>query len=505
MATSLKSTGVNGYVYPTKLMNSTGNNGAYRRGFVIMSDGSVRAWGYNGTYGLGDGDNGDSPFAHSVAFPVTFTGALEVAAPGQNSINACIENNGHLWTWGILNTYGSAGNGSQAAPTFPYDASANPLNSIYNKTVVQVAMPDGAEGTDFIVVRCSDGTVHTAGYNAYGQWGNATTNTYNFIFNQVTGITNASYVFCGRENYTTVGCVTSTGALYMWGYNAANNIGNGTTTNQASPVLVNNGSLSGKTIVKAACWWSGTFALCSDGTLHAWGYSSNGIFGTNLTGTRTTPLQVNTNVATITCNGFGANEGAVITKTDNTLWFSGYAVNINGSAAYTATILHDMDGEGTTDGVTYDATPVVSPLSNNTTWRQITGWTGTIQKVVHYYYGIHVRIYLLTTDGTIFAWGLNNFGQLGLGTGETWVGIGYQGGVFGTISALPALVAAAATPHKTLCEPAADITCTGYSNEGLLIILTKNNIIKVSGYGGSYASGHFQARTNVAPKQIHFH
>jgi Regulator of chromosome condensation (RCC1) repeat len=82
---------------------------------------------------------------------------------------------------------------------------------------------------------------------------------------------------------------------FAWGQNANGQLGDGSAMQRNVPVAVTAmGVLSGKTVVAVAAGSSHSLALCSDGTLSAWGYNSNGQLGDGTTTQRSVPTAVTT-------------------------------------------------------------------------------------------------------------------------------------------------------------------------------------------------------------------
>ena len=492
--------------YPTKLSKYTGAKNTYFGMSVIMSDGLVAKMGWNGYYQLGMGGGGVSSGQYFLepmmtAFPYSFPGAAEVYDNPQTSQtygnNACIDVNGQLWTWG-RNYYGGCGNGyseytngsALSALRVPYNASTNVLNSIYGKTVVQVVMPWGAEGGgDEIYVRCSDGTVHAAGYNGYGQRGNGTTGTYIGIFYQVSTITNATSIFTGRTVYCKAGAVTSSGQLYMWGYNANYDLGNNNSNYQTSPVLINSyGSLVGKTVTSAAIAMTNGFAVCSDGTLHAWGINTAGQLGDGGSTTSAVPKQVNTGVASVYTGGYETGSGTVtfILKTNGTVWYTGTRARgwLYGPLDYE--FIDDGDGGNAGAGEIWP---------DGTVWRQITGFSGTIEKIVQSQYSTEtggVSLIIMTTDGKLWGYGCNNYGVLGTGKTDN---IMYTDGTtpgYGSYNIGPAI------PATSILM--ADISLQQYSNEPVCYMLSRDNRLFGMGASGGYDLGRHNLNFSTPQK-----
>jgi len=183
------------------------------------------------------------------------------------------------------------------------------------------------------------------------------------------------------------------GTVWAWGNNFNGQLGDGTTTNSVAPVQVQ--SLSN--VIAIATGREHTVALRQDGTVWAWGLNAHGQLGVGSTVASNTPVQVREldNVTAIAV-GDGHN---VALREDGTTWTWG-----NGSVGQL--------GNGVRN--TFSTTPVqVQNLSDVTTVA-----------------AGHFFTLALGDDGTVWAWGRNNFGQLGNGRGgwgtADWSGLPVQ-------------------------------------------------------------------------------
>ena len=164
----------------------------------------------------------------------------------------------------------------------------------------------------------------------------------------------------------------SNGSLWAWGLNTNGQLGDGTTIQRNSPVQV----LTNVASVTAGT--SHTMAIRTDGTLWTWGLNTSGQLGDGTTTQRTSPVQVLTNVVSVSA---GPSHTMAI-RTDGTLW----AWGLNA---------HCQLGDGTTTQRNSPVQVLTNVASVSTEDRH------TIA---------------LRTDGTLWAWGLNLGGQLGDGT-----------------------------------------------------------------------------------------
>ena len=126
------------------------------------------------------------------------------------------------------------------------------------------------------------------GHNNSGQLGNGTT-TGSSTPVDVTGITDA--VDLSAHGYYHTCAVLSTGEVMCWGENEYGGLGNGTTTDSSTPVIV-----SGITDARAVeCGYYHTCVLLdvdAGGGVKCWGYNGDGQLGNGLTSDSLTPVDV---------------------------------------------------------------------------------------------------------------------------------------------------------------------------------------------------------------------
>lgn len=104
------------------------------------------------------------------------------------------------------------------------------------------------------------------------------------------------------------------GTLWAWGNNSSGQLGDGTTTDRATPTQI--GSDANWSKVTTGAYH--TVALKSDGTLGAWGYNGWRQLGNGSETNRNTPTQTGTNTNWI---AIGAGEFFTLAlKDDGSLW-----------------------------------------------------------------------------------------------------------------------------------------------------------------------------------------
>ena len=224
----------------------------------------------------------------------------------------------------------------------------------------------------------SDGTLWTWGQNNNGALGH----------NNHTDFSSPRQVGTDTDwSFSEVGCaaVKTDGTLWMWGQNNYGQLGQNNTTRYSSPVQIpgTTWSTDPKSLTIGGAFAA---AIKTDGTLWAWGYNNTGRLGLNQGpgNNFSSPTQVGTDTTWDSIDAGSAT--CFATKTDGTLWSWG-------------------SGSGDGDLGHNDKSNYSSP-------KQIPGttWANGYQKVsAHGQGGAAIR-----TDGTLWTWGNNGNGELGL-------------------------------------------------------------------------------------------
>ena len=250
----------------------------------------------------------------------------------------------------------------------------------------------------------SAGKVYCWGANDFGQLGNGDTTgatQYSPVAVDTSGVLNGKTITqissgsCG----TTI-ALASDGKVYSWGRNDNGQLGNGDTTgaNQYSPVaVVTSGVLNGKTITQISSGDYGTIiALASDGTVYSWGRNDDGQLGNG----DTTGANQYSPVAVVTS---GVLKDKTITQISSGSYGTRIALASDGTAYGWGLNNFGQLGNGDTTGANqYSPVAVVtSGVLNGKTITQISsgGYITTA----------------LASNGTVYSWGLNDYGQLGNG------------------------------------------------------------------------------------------
>ncbi|MEO5368135.1 MAG: Ig-like domain-containing protein, partial [Magnetococcus sp. WYHC-3] len=266
---------------------------------ALKSDGTVRAWGYNGYGQLGDGTT------TTRLTPVQVSGLTGVVAVDAGSTHTvALKSNGTVWTWGA-NTSGQLGDGT----------------TINRPTPVQVSGLTGvtaiAAGNIRTFALKSDGTVWAWGYNYSGDIGDGGAPGNRLTPVQVSGLTGVTAIAAGSYHSL---ALKSDGSVWAWSLNNCGQLGDGTTTQRTTPVQVS-GLTNGVTAIAAGLYHS--LALKSDGSVRAWGYNGYGQLGDGTTINRLTSVQVSGLTSGVTAITAGASH-TLARKSDTTVWVWGY-------------------------------------------------------------------------------------------------------------------------------------------------------------------------------------
>jgi len=253
---------------------------------TVQTDGTLLAWGDNMYGQLGDGTTVDkhNPVVVTDAQGNTITGIQFVTTGYTHTV--ALKGDGTLLAWGH-NRYGQLGDGTtvnKSNPVVVTDALGNPITGVQSI----------AAGGSYVVALKTDGALIAWGDNRYGQLGDGTTvDKHNPVVvtdalgNPITGIQSVA-----TGAYHTVALKTD-GTLLAWGSNWNGLLGDGTTVDKSSPVVVTDAL--GNTITGIQSITAGyhhTLALKTDGTLLAWGYNTVGQLGDGTTVDKYNPVVV---------------------------------------------------------------------------------------------------------------------------------------------------------------------------------------------------------------------
>jgi uncharacterized delta-60 repeat protein len=237
---------------------------------ALRDDGTVWAWGWNYFGQLGNGSTVDR------RTPVQVPGLTQVTAIAAGAHhNLALKADGTAWAWG-WNGVGQLGIGS----------------TVDSRVPVRVSLPAGvtdiaAGSYHSLFLYNSNGTIAVAGWNAFGQLGIDTGPSLSPSVVAGSGTDRGRYVAVAGGGLHSL-AIRADGTVWAWGWNHFGELGDGSTVDRHTPVMV--------TGVSNAAWVAGgayhSLVLGRDGVAKAWGWNGYGQLGTASTGDSPVPVAV---------------------------------------------------------------------------------------------------------------------------------------------------------------------------------------------------------------------
>jgi len=324
---------------------------------AIKTDGSLWAWGSNNLGQLGDGTAAE-PYA-----PEQVLDNVKSVAAGY-AFSMAIKTDGSLWVWGD-DSNGSLGDGKSKAISDPQ--ATKPFKLMDNVICV-------AAGTQSAYAVTADGSLWAWGNNAYGQLGDGTTENHYTPEKIMDGVKSVS------AGYTYATALKTDGSLWGWGeFPKGYGSSNGSIVNivpEPAPVKI----IDGVSAASVGGYFG--LALKSDGSLWGWGSNVYGVLSssTDVSGART-PIKVMDGISKVSAG----SQSAIAVKTDGSLW--GWGMDFSNGAA-------------------------ADDLSSYAPAQILSGVAAVSASVT----GSSDAYFAVKTDGSLWAWGNNENGQLGDGT-----------------------------------------------------------------------------------------
>ena len=324
-------------------------------GFSAAADSTntLYAWGSNALGVLGNSStiSRSSPVVVSTDVP-NQSSPVQIGTSSWSQVSmgashgTAISSNNLLYAWGF-NTSGQVGDFTTIAKSSPVQIGASSWTHV-----------TAGEG-DFTLAISSDSTLWA--------WGNTVT-TLGQAPSQ------NSWRVIGETGSFGVG-IKGDGTLWAWGANSTCQIGDGTTINKSSPVQISSATDWVSVAYPSA---GGGFAINSAGALYGWGSNNFGQLGDGNTGLRSLPTQIFADKSWSLIGG-----SATGITTNGALW--SWGVNAAGQVG---------------DGTTINKSSPVQVLAGSS----------------FIFVAGYVSKYAITTTGNMYTWGLNSTGQLGDGT-----------------------------------------------------------------------------------------
>ena len=298
---------------PTPVVQLTGASNVFVNGdasCALQQSGAVSCWGSGSTGG--DGTGSQPTTGTEVPKPISVTSAQSIT--GGTSTTCALTQDGSAWCWQDVLYFVPDSTPSPALSPIKIDAvqgakelavgadhlcvlgadakvscigangsgqlgydtdgqSSTELKPITGDDLGPVAHISAGDG--FTCAVLVDGTAECWGLNDSGQLGDGTAGSPRFDHKPVTGLTNVASIATGHAGAGHACALLTDGTAKCWGANQTSQLGDGTTTQQPTPVAV-----AGVTdATQIAVGPEATCAIRTDGRVVCWGQNANAEFG----------------------------------------------------------------------------------------------------------------------------------------------------------------------------------------------------------------------------------
>jgi alpha-tubulin suppressor-like RCC1 family protein len=348
-------------------------------------EGVLALWGDNqyGQLGLGDKDNKSIP---------TQLGTEKNwnAGDGGNGFTIALKSDNKIYSWG-KNDLGQLGKGDKDYISSPLQisgnnkwiniaAGGNVANAIQKQPITQTpTLTPTPTPTSTPCASLLPLSLYMQGLNDYGQLGRNTSKDRHYYngYEPVLGNSVGWKDVAMGSSFTAA--VKYDGTLWTWGLNVQGQLGDGTKVNRSSPVQTKS---LGTNWLNVTAGITNVVAVKQDNSMWAWGGDT--IFGCYRGYNVASPVEVCGNTKSW-AQAYAGNNFVLARKLDNSLW--GWGSNNYGQL-------------GNNDINSYILTPIQVGLLTSD-WLQIT---------TSYFNSGGIK-----SDGSLYMWGLNTYGQLGTG------------------------------------------------------------------------------------------
>jgi uncharacterized repeat protein (TIGR02543 family) len=359
---------------------------------TLSTTGRIYLWGLNSNGQLGDGTTTDRNI------PTEITSRFSLAAGDKITSlslgfyhSSALSTTGRVFMWG-LNSNGQLGNGTTANRNVPTEITSR-FSLAAGDRIISLSLGAGHSSA-----LSAMGRVFMWGYNSNGQLGNGTTanrivpTEITSRFSLAAGDRIISLSLSGIHS----SALSTTGRVYLWGFNQYGQLGDGTTIDRNVPTEITSrfSLAAGDKITSLSLGVFHSSALSTTGRVFMWGDNREGQLGNGTTTDRNVPIQITSRFSLtagdrIISLSLGAGHSSALSATGRVyLW----GLNSNGQL-----------GNGTT-------TDRNVPTEITSRFSLTAG-----DKITSLSLGV-LHSSALSTTGRVYLWGLNSNGQLGDGT-----------------------------------------------------------------------------------------
>ena len=295
---------------------------------------------------------------------------------------------------------------------------------------------------DSLYAILDNGSLYAWGNNKDGQLGLGLTDEYVAYNKKVDIPGKVKLIKCAGVDPTDESAcyvITEDGALYVWGKNSYGQLGVGDEVNKNTPIKVT--AINGKVMELIIGYSFSVYAILEDGSLYAWGNNQSGILGVGDEANTNTPTKVNLpgKIKELITTGssvyalmedsslyaWGNNESGKLGVGDEVNRNTPTKVNLPGkikklitSSSASYAILED--GSLYAWGYNYYGELGIGSNEDKNTPTKVTAINGKIMDLIinSDKNSTYKSIFAIIKDGSLYAWGNNKGGQLGIGSLE---------------------------------------------------------------------------------------
>lgn len=354
---------------------------------LLTSTGRVFSWGrnYYGQLGADSRTSSNIPVEITSQFHLNLTDKVIMVSSGGTHSSA-ITSSGRVFLWGS-NSFGQLGDGTNEDRHIPTDITAQ-FNLPNNEKIVSISL-----GDNHSAALTSLGRLFLWGYNFRGQLGDST------FINKSTPVEITSRLgltldekiveISMGDNFSSV--VTSKGKVFTWGNNLYGQLGDGTTSNKNTPVDITSrfGISDNEIVTSISIGYNHSIAKSSLGRVFMWGFRTLIDFETFINSD--TPLEITelfelNETEKVTSIFVGGDHSSALTSSGRVFT---WGINTNGQLGDETTTINEKVIEITSQFM----------------------FIGTEKVISIFLGGEHSSA--LTSNGNVYLWGRNFFGQLG--------------------------------------------------------------------------------------------
>jgi alpha-tubulin suppressor-like RCC1 family protein len=260
---------------------------------ALTSTGRVFMWGGNGSGQLGDGTTTDKNVPTEITSNISLRPNDKIIGLSLGKgYSSALSAMGRVFVWG-WNELGYLGDGTSTSRSIPTEITTG-FSLFVGETIISLS-----KGSTHASALTSTGRVFMWGDNQYGYLGDGTSITRN-VPTEITSnfsLSTGEKIISLSLGSTHSSALTSTGRVFMWGWNEFGQLGNGMNVNRNLPTeITSNFSLAtGEKVMSLSLGYTHSSALTSTGRVFMWGGNGSGQLGDGTTTDKNVPTEITSN------------------------------------------------------------------------------------------------------------------------------------------------------------------------------------------------------------------